>query len=99
MFEDEAVVLKENGSNLIYQFINHLKNYPNYKIEIIAYGSKILSKTKTNDIHFRRAITIGKLMSISGINPDQLLIRSKQEYDFDHSQNIAPGIEMVIKPN
>ncbi len=99
MFEDEAVVLKENGSNLIYQFINHLKNYPNYKIEIIAYGSKTLSKTKTNDIPFRRAITIGKLMSISGINPDQLLIRSKQEYDFDHSQNIAPGIEMVIKPN
>lgn len=99
MFEDEAVVLKENGSNLIYQFINNLKNYPNYKIEIIGYGSKTLSKTKTNDIHFRRAITIGKLMSISGINPDQLLIRSKQEYDFDHSQNIAPGIEMVIKPN
>ena len=37
-------------------------------------------------------------MSISGINPDQLLIRSKQEDDFDHSQNIPTGIEMVIKP-
>ncbi|MBL0237079.1 MAG: hypothetical protein IPQ02_10815 [Saprospiraceae bacterium] len=98
LFEDEAVVLKENGSNLIYKIINHLKNHPNYSIEIIGYAAKTISKAKTNDIHFRRAITIGKLMSISGINPDQLLIRSKQEDDFDHSQNIPTGIEMVIKP-
>ncbi len=96
VFEGETIAMSQAGSELITKLSSILKPYPNLKLNLTGFGANDANGLKSFENSFRRANTIYKLMSVSGINSNVLKLGSV--LDNKHSNQKLPpsGVELTI---
>jgi outer membrane protein OmpA-like peptidoglycan-associated protein len=96
LFEGETVALKEQGSTLVTSLANSLKPYRDLSVHITGFGSYDSNATKTMDGSFRRANTILRLLTASGIGAEKVTVGARPYSNFDNSKSLPAGVEIMI---
>lgn len=96
LFEGETVALKEQGSTLVTSLANSLKPYRDLSVHITGFGSYDSNATKTMDGSFRRANTILRLLTASGIGAEKVTVGARPYSNFDDSKSLPAGVEIMI---
>lgn len=96
LFEGETVALKEQGSTLVTSLANSLKPYRDLNVHITGFGSYDSNATKTMDGSFRRANTILRLLTASGIGAEKVTVGARPYSNFDNSKSLPAGVEIMI---
>lgn len=99
VFEGESMAMTQAGTDLIGKLALILKTQKEIKIEITGYGSMDANGNKSFDNSFKRANTVFKLMSVSGVNSSLIKLGALLNNTHNNPKIPSAGIELAIHVN
>jgi chromosome segregation ATPase len=96
IFEGESFAMSQRGSDLIIKLCAILKSYPKQKLQLAGYGTYDATGFKSFENSFKRANTVYKLMSVSGINSNILKLESELNSSHINQKLPSSGVEITI---